>query len=95
MDSSFRIGSKVRVRNYPRAQDKYNLFDYNNKVGTIRNKNYVGRGLNNMPAYSYEVFFENVTIPQVKKLADGRLDRTPKIGNAANWFDECYLEAAE
>jgi len=94
-ETSFRLGSKVRVKGFPQPSDPYNQLNFNGLVGTVMNKVRVGFGLNNTPVYSYEVTFEDVQVNHVQRDEKTRkLKRWTTTGPAKNVFEEPYLEAA-
>jgi hypothetical protein len=90
-----RIGTKVRVKNFPRPTDPNNGFDFNGLVGTIEmvSPGAVGFGLGNSSVYSYVVLFKDLTIPRRKlNKTTGKLEYLSEKSDARNTFDDCYLE---
>jgi hypothetical protein len=90
-----KVGAKVKIVGFPSPTDPFNVFDYNGKVGEIKSAYKVGRGLNDVAVYAYDVFFKDVEVPHTERSADGRLVRSMKLGEAFQQFDECYLQRVE
>lgn len=92
----FKIGGKVRVKNFPPSADRNNQLNWNGLVGTVIGSTHVGRGLENLPVHDYDVLFEDVDIPSAKLDPKTRkIVRKVKKGPAQNRFDENYLEVAD
>jgi hypothetical protein len=90
-----RIGTKVRVKNFPRSTDPNNGFDFNGLVGTIEmvSPGAVGFGMGNSSVYSYVVVFKDLNIPRrTLDKTTGRLVTSSVKSDARNTFDDCYLE---
>lgn len=85
------VGTKVQVMGFPVPTGQVAPFDYNGLTGVVKKVERVGFGLNNQPVYSYEVFFEGVTVPIVTRTPDGRLAKSTKKGDASGFFEESYL----
>lgn len=85
-------GKFVTIQGFPVPQDPYNRFDYNGKVGTVKQAMRTGFGLNNEPAYAYEVFFKDVNVLHTSLNQETRqLIRETKVEDALGWFDEAYV----
>ena len=88
-----KVGSTVRVRDFPPPAGQSIPFEYNGLAGIVQDIRRVGFGLNNKMVHSYDVLFDNVEVPfsQVDP-ASGKLVRGVKKSQARNWFDENYLD---
>lgn len=93
--SSFPVGTKVRVKDYPPATMQAAPFNWNGLVGTVVRLEKVGLTWDNRPAYAYDVYFENVEVPYVRRNREtGKLERGKEVSNARNYFEETFLERA-
>ena len=88
-----KVGSKVRVKDFPPPAGQSIPFDFNGLEGIVKDIRRVGFGLNNQMVHSYDVLFDNVEVPfSQTDPASGRLVRGVKKTQARNWFDETYLD---
>ncbi len=88
-----KIGSKVRVKDFPPPAGQSVPFDFNGLEGIVKDIRRVGFGLNNKMVHSYDVFFEDVEVPfSQRDPASGKLVRGVRKSQARNWFDENYLD---
>ena len=88
-----KVGSKVRVRDFPPPAGQSRPFEFNGLEGTVKDIRRVGFGLNNKMVHSYDVFFEDVEVPfSHTDPASRKLIHGVKKGQARNWFDENYLD---
>jgi hypothetical protein len=91
--ASLRIGTKVRIKDYPPPTDPHNGFNYNGHVGVVIASQKIGLGINNNPVYLYDVLFENVTVNYTERdFTTGKLIRGTRTQSARNFFEEPFID---
>lgn len=92
----FHIGTKVRVKDFPPPVGQSVPFSFNGLVGTVKDAQPVGSGLNGKTVYAYLVYFEDVEVPYARpNPATNKIDRGIEKSAAQNYFEEAYLESVQ
>lgn len=90
--TSFLVGTKVKVKDFPIPIGQAAPFDFNGLTGIIKSSQKVGFGLGNKPIYNYLVTFKDIEVPYSRmNPATRKIERGSHITDAEQFFEEIFL----